>query len=321
MAKRRPEVPKEIGAQVLVWADRTCCVCREPRRKVQIHHIDENPSNNDIANLAPLCLHCHDETQVKGGFGRQLDAAQVTLFRDRWYGIVEARPHVPPTAPPPPPTAGPEGLLLRLVREGSDLASEAEFLGHAATSTLRPPSPEEIQRNMESLRSRERDWSHEADVVLAGSPAARQFAETSGIPAAGFYGVGNRVSARVTVLRKVLGELADPATDKTTKERTPRELLSAAIADGMRLRTAAILDPDENFSFSDDPLYQWARRAYDVLRNHFVLFADEFYGEDPSLGAGYFAMAYPVATDDLGRPGYLASRLEILKSALRAASD
>lgn len=321
MRKSRPDIPKEITAQVLVWADRTCCACREPRRKVQIHHIDGDPSNNDIDNLAPLCLHCHDDTQVSGGFGRKLDAAQVRLYRDDWYALVKARPHVPPTPPPPPPSIGPEALMLRLVREGSDLATEAEFLGHAANSKLRPPHPEDIQRDLDSLRARERDWSHEADVILAGSPAARQFAEASGIPATGFYAIGNRISARVDVLLKVLDDVAAQPDGETTKRRTPCDLLSDAIADGMRLRTSATLDPDANFPLSEDPLFQWAQRSFDVLRNHFVLFADDFFGEDPSLGAAYLGMAYACATDDLGRPGYLASRLDVLKSALRSASD
>ena len=44
----------------------------------------ETPSNNDPRNLAVLCFDCHDKTQIKGGFGRTLDAAQVTIYRDEW---------------------------------------------------------------------------------------------------------------------------------------------------------------------------------------------------------------------------------------------
>jgi hypothetical protein len=38
-----------------------------------------------------LCFHCHDETQIRGGFGRKLEAAQVTYYRDDWHRRVEAR--------------------------------------------------------------------------------------------------------------------------------------------------------------------------------------------------------------------------------------
>jgi len=73
-----------VAAEVLIAHDRTCCVCGERGKRVQIHHIDENPSNNDPQNLAVLCFDCHNETQIEGGFGRSLDATQVTRYRDEW---------------------------------------------------------------------------------------------------------------------------------------------------------------------------------------------------------------------------------------------
>jgi hypothetical protein len=82
--KRRIEIPKEIEAQVQFVSDRTCCVCRMNGKPFQIHHIDENPANNDFKNLAVLCLECHNETQIRGGFGRRLNADQVILYRDDW---------------------------------------------------------------------------------------------------------------------------------------------------------------------------------------------------------------------------------------------
>ena len=36
-------------------------------------------------NLAVLCLDCHHETQVSGGFARTLDAEQVRVFRNDWH--------------------------------------------------------------------------------------------------------------------------------------------------------------------------------------------------------------------------------------------
>ena len=89
--KRRVPIPDVVAAKVLFIADRTCCVCRVAGKKLQIHHIDDDPSNNDIANLAVLCLECHGDTQITGGFGRRLSAEQVRLYRDDWNSVVAAK--------------------------------------------------------------------------------------------------------------------------------------------------------------------------------------------------------------------------------------
>jgi hypothetical protein len=81
----------EVSAAVLFESDFTCCKCRDRTKPTQIHHIDEDPSNNVIDNLSVLCLLCHDETQINGGFGRKLNAALVTKYRDDWIGRVKNR--------------------------------------------------------------------------------------------------------------------------------------------------------------------------------------------------------------------------------------
>jgi hypothetical protein len=86
-----PRIPEEVSAQVLFEHDRTCCVCNQPGLAIQIHHIDENPSNNDPANLAVLCLQHHEETQVRGGFGKKLKAVDVQLYRREWLARVVRR--------------------------------------------------------------------------------------------------------------------------------------------------------------------------------------------------------------------------------------
>src|SRR5258708_8756910 len=89
--KQRKQIPTAVAAKVLFNSDRTCCVCRIPDRKIESHHIDDDPRNNAPSNLAVLCLECHGETQITGGFGRRLDAEQVTLYRDDWHSIVARR--------------------------------------------------------------------------------------------------------------------------------------------------------------------------------------------------------------------------------------
>lgn len=86
--KTRKSIPNDIAARALFISDRICCVCRIRAKPVQIHHIDEDPSNNNLMNLAVLCFDCHRETQIRGGFDRKLDADQVILYRDDWLRLV-----------------------------------------------------------------------------------------------------------------------------------------------------------------------------------------------------------------------------------------
>lgn len=91
MTKKRVPISAELSTDVMFASDRTCCVCNERGKSVQIHHIDEDPANNVFENLAVLCLQCHDETQITGGFGRKLNAELVTRYREQWYSRVIAR--------------------------------------------------------------------------------------------------------------------------------------------------------------------------------------------------------------------------------------
>ncbi len=91
MAKERTEIPAEVVSAVLFDQDRTCCVCREPGKHVQLHHIDEDPSNNSPGNLAVLCLQDHADTQLRGGFSRKLSAETVIRYRDEWIEAVRHR--------------------------------------------------------------------------------------------------------------------------------------------------------------------------------------------------------------------------------------
>lgn len=91
MPKHRIPIPDDLAAEVQFAADRTCCVCRERGKATQVHHIDENPSNNTFESLAVLCFECHNKTQIKGGFGRKLSSSLVTRYRDEWLKDVVSR--------------------------------------------------------------------------------------------------------------------------------------------------------------------------------------------------------------------------------------
>ena len=89
--KLRVPVPPELRDEVLFRSDRTCCICREKRKEIQTHHVNDDPSDNRFENLAVLCLDCHAQTQMTGGFGRRLNACLVIKYRDDWLKIVEVR--------------------------------------------------------------------------------------------------------------------------------------------------------------------------------------------------------------------------------------
>jgi len=99
--KNRIEIPEEIAAEVLFQSNRTC-VCRE-KKPVQIHHIDEDPANFEADNLAVLCFDCHRDTQIRGGFDRKLDSAQIRRYRKDWLERIankREREHGPLTLKP-----------------------------------------------------------------------------------------------------------------------------------------------------------------------------------------------------------------------------
>ena len=80
--KNRIAIPSDVAAKILFLSDRTCCICRQHGKVIQIHHIDSDPSNNVEGNLAVLCSDCHDLTMIRGGFSRRLDAEQIVLYRN-----------------------------------------------------------------------------------------------------------------------------------------------------------------------------------------------------------------------------------------------
>lgn len=53
----RKKVSQKIEKQVMKEYSSLCAICG--KTDPQVHHIDENPSNNDIQNLIPLCTDCH----------------------------------------------------------------------------------------------------------------------------------------------------------------------------------------------------------------------------------------------------------------------
>ena len=84
----RIPISPDVAGRILFDSDRTCCVCRIPGKPIQLHHIDEDNTNSKEENLAVLCLDCHNQTQIRGGFHRKLDTHQVLLYKEDWTQLV-----------------------------------------------------------------------------------------------------------------------------------------------------------------------------------------------------------------------------------------
>lgn len=66
MAQTRVKIPKTIQIEVLTSCRRRCCICfglnsDAEIKRGQIAHLDHDPSNNKVDNLAFLCLDHHSE--------------------------------------------------------------------------------------------------------------------------------------------------------------------------------------------------------------------------------------------------------------------
>jgi len=88
--EKRAKVPSRMTDTVLFESDRTCCICNDPSRTVQIHHLDGDPNNNNFDNLAVLCLEHHNEATITSGMGRKLTEGQIKKYRDHWYEVVRS---------------------------------------------------------------------------------------------------------------------------------------------------------------------------------------------------------------------------------------
>lgn len=58
--KRRKPVPPSMQKKLWIKSKGKCMWCRKQPPQ-EIHHIDENPSNNKLDNLIALCGTCHNK--------------------------------------------------------------------------------------------------------------------------------------------------------------------------------------------------------------------------------------------------------------------
>lgn len=76
----RNKIPSNILDELLFKTDMRCCICGR-QAEIQVHHIDENPSNNKIDNLVTLCVLCHANVTAIPGFGRKWTPSLIKTYR------------------------------------------------------------------------------------------------------------------------------------------------------------------------------------------------------------------------------------------------
>lgn len=91
--KRKIKIPIEISDQVMYKSDLCCCICKE--HGDQIHHIDSDPANNALENLAFLCFNHHNDATLKGGLRRKLSPGVILKYRNILYKKVEKKREMP----------------------------------------------------------------------------------------------------------------------------------------------------------------------------------------------------------------------------------
>lgn len=91
---RRKKTPQNVQDEIITLSGRKCCLCFGinsdfSRKKGQIAHLDQNPENNVIDNLAWLCLDHHDEYDSKTSQSKGLTIGEVKRYRAKLYEAVE----------------------------------------------------------------------------------------------------------------------------------------------------------------------------------------------------------------------------------------
>ena len=62
-----------------------CRNSKNSKSVLQVHHIDENPGNNDLENLIPLCATCHLKIEKEARLHAPYNETQLELFENQSY--------------------------------------------------------------------------------------------------------------------------------------------------------------------------------------------------------------------------------------------
>ena len=62
-----------------------CRYSKNAESVLQVHHIDENPGNNDLENLPPRCRTCHLKIEKEARLHAPYNETQLELFENQSY--------------------------------------------------------------------------------------------------------------------------------------------------------------------------------------------------------------------------------------------
>ncbi|HUT32612.1 MAG TPA: hypothetical protein VNE39_03945 [Planctomycetota bacterium] len=88
----RTSIAPDVQAEVLRLSRRRCCLCYGlqgdlTHKDGQIAHLDRDPSNNDMDNLAWLCLQHHDEYDTRHSQSKGLTEEEVRRYREALHAL------------------------------------------------------------------------------------------------------------------------------------------------------------------------------------------------------------------------------------------
>lgn len=94
MAKEKRIRSPKVETDVLTQCKRRCCICYglhhdESVKEGQIAHLDGNPSNNDMDNLAYLCLPCHDKYDSRTSQSKGFQINEAKRYRQELHDWIK----------------------------------------------------------------------------------------------------------------------------------------------------------------------------------------------------------------------------------------
>lgn len=92
---RRKRTPTQTETEVLVRSRRRCCICFGlegdlGEKEGQIAHLDGDPSNNALDNLAFLCFKHHNRYDSQTSQSKGLTIGEVKRYREELYEALAA---------------------------------------------------------------------------------------------------------------------------------------------------------------------------------------------------------------------------------------
>jgi hypothetical protein len=92
ICKGRPSILSKTLQQLLHDCKRTCCVCRDSRKSVIVHHIKPwaETRNHDESNLVVLCCDHHSEAHTTKELAQNLTPDELMYSKQRWLEEVKS---------------------------------------------------------------------------------------------------------------------------------------------------------------------------------------------------------------------------------------